>query len=255
LQKSPRISDEHEPFTASVRPILDGRDILMVALAVTCLTFVASVVVMLLYSIIVIIGIGESVVLSGPMLMFIEAAGAFSALYFVLIRTRGFTWAELGWAPSSTGWLILGGVAAIAVYGILISLALVVARFTETSTLDLIPAATSLTPNTVAGFIAVLAFGAVAVPIAEEFLFRGVLFRWLRDGWGRYAGLVGSALVFAAVHIILGTSGALQIFLIGLALAYLYDITGSLWPSMVFHGVNNGISFIWIYLVMWFGVS
>jgi len=249
------MSDENEPFAASVRPILDGRDILMVALAMIGLTFVASVVVMLLYSIVVIIGIGGSAVLSGPMLMFIEAAGAFSALYFVLIRTRGFTWAELGWVPSSTGWLILGGASAIAVYGILISLALVVARFTETGTVDLIPAATSLTPNTVAGFIAVLAFGAVAVPIAEEFLFRGVLFRWLRDGWGRYAGLVGSALVFSAVHIILGTSGALQIFILGLALAYLYEITGSLWPSMVFHGVNNGISFFWIYLAMWSGAS
>jgi membrane protease YdiL (CAAX protease family) len=227
----------------------------MLAFAVIGLTFVAAVAVMLLYSVVVIVGIGGSVVLSGPILMLIEAAGAFSALYFILIRTRGFTWAELGWVPTSTGLLILGGVAAIAIYGILISLALVVARYSEAGGTDLIPAVTNLTPNSMAGFIAVLAFGAVAVPIAEEFLFRGVLFRWLRDGWGLYPGLVGSALVFAAVHILLGTSGALQIFLIGLALAYLYDITGSLWPSMVYHGVNNGISFVWIYLVMWSGAS
>ena len=247
--------DENETFAASIRPILDGRDVIMLALAVIGLTFVAAVAVMLLYSVVVIVGIGGSVVLSGPILMLIEAAGAFSALYFILIRTRGFTWAELGWVPTSTGLLILGGVAAIAIYGILISLALVVARYSEAGGTDLIPAVTNLTPNSVAGFIAVLAFGAVAVPIAEEFLFRGVLFRWLRDGWGLYPGLVGSALVFAAVHILLGTSGALQIFLIGLALGYLYDITGSLWPSMVCHGVNNGISFVWIYLVMWSGAS
>jgi membrane protease YdiL (CAAX protease family) len=247
--------DEKDSFAASIRPILDGRDVIMLAMAVIGLTFVAAVAVMLLYSVVVIVGIGGSVVLSGPILMFIEAAGTFSALYFILIRTRGFTWAELGWVPTSTGLLILGGVAAIAIYGILISLALVVARYSEAGGTDLIPAVTSLTPNSFAGFIAVLAFGAVAVPIAEEFLFRGVLYRWLRDGWGLYAGLVGSALVFAAVHILLGTSGALQIFLIGLALAYLYDITGSLWPSMVFHGVNNGISFVWIYLVMWSGAS
>jgi membrane protease YdiL (CAAX protease family) len=247
--------DENETFAASIRPILDGRDVIMLAFAVIGLTFVAAVAVMLLYSVVVIVGIGGSVVLSGPILMLIEAAGAFSALYFILIRTRGFTWAELGWVPTSTGLLILGGVAAIAIYGILISLALVVARYSEAGGTDLIPAVTNLTPNSMAGFIAVLAFGAVAVPIAEEFLFRGVLFRWLRDGWGLYPGLVGSALVFAAVHILLGTSGALQIFLIGLALAYLYDITGSLWPSMVYHGVNNGISFVWIYLVMWSGAS
>jgi membrane protease YdiL (CAAX protease family) len=247
--------DENETFAASIRPILDGRDVIMLALAVIGLTFVAAVAVMLLYSVVVIVGIGGSVVLSGPFLMFIEAAGAFSALYFILIRTRGFTWAELGWVPTSTGLLILGGVGAIAIYGILISLALVVARYSEAGGTDLIPTVTNLTPNSVAGFIAVLAFGAVAVPIAEEFLFRGVLFRWLRDGWGLYAGLVGSALAFTAVHILLGTSGALQIFLIGLALGYLYDITGSLWPSMVCHGVNNGISFVWIYWVMWSGAS
>jgi membrane protease YdiL (CAAX protease family) len=249
------MTDENEPFAASMRPILDGRDVIMLSLAVIGLTFVAAVAVMLLYSVVVIVGIGGSVVLSGPILMFIEALGAFSALYFVLIRTRGFTWAELGWVPTSTGLLILGGVAAIAIYGILISLALVVARYSEADGTDLIPAVTSLTPNSLAGFFAVLAFGAVAVPIAEEFLFRGVLYRWLRDGWGLYAGLVGSALVFAAVHIILGTAGALQIFLIGLALAYLYEITGTLWPSMVFHGVNNAISFVWIYLVMLSGAS
>ena len=78
------MTDENEPFAASMRPILDGRDVIMLSLAVIGLTFVAAVAVMLLYSVVVIVGIGGSVVLSGPILMFIEALGAFSALYFVL---------------------------------------------------------------------------------------------------------------------------------------------------------------------------
>jgi hypothetical protein len=72
--------DENETFAASIRPILDGRDVIMLAFAVIGLTFVAAVAVMLLYSVVVIVGIGGSVVLSGPILMLIEAAGAFSAL-------------------------------------------------------------------------------------------------------------------------------------------------------------------------------
>ena len=44
-----------------------------------------------------------------------------------------------------------------------------------------------------------------------------------------------------------------QIFLIGLALAYLYEHTGSLKPSMVLHGVYNGVNFLLLYLVLWSG--
>ena len=39
-------------------------------------------------------------------------------------------------------------------------------------------------------------------------------------------------------------------FLIGLALAYFYERSGSLWPSMVLHGVNNAIGIAFIYLTI-----
>ena len=250
------MTDDKSPsFASAIRPTLDGKDVIVLSLAVFGLTIATFVALNLIYSVMLVAGVGESLVLTGPLLFFIEAVGAMGALYLVLIKARKFSWAELGWALASTGWLILAGAGAVVMYGVLISIALIVGRITGSTGVDIIPAPTNLTPNTVLGFLSTMVLGAAIVPIAEEFLFRGVLYRWLRDSWGLYAGLVGSALVFSAVHLVLGSPAGLQIFLIGLALAYLYEHTGSLKPSMVFHGVNNGISFMWIYLVMWSGAS
>ena len=210
----------------------------------------------LIYSVILIFGIGRGFIPTASTLFFVETVGAMAAVYLVLIKGRRFSWADLGWTPSSTAWLILGGAAAVAMNGLISSITVVWGRFTGLTMVELIPAPPTLTPNSMAGFFATFALLTVAVPIVEEFLFLGVLFRWLRDTWSLYTGLVGSALIFSLVHVAVGGPGSpLPIFLAGLALAYLYGHTGSLKPSMVFHGVNNGISLVLIYLVTWSGAS
>jgi hypothetical protein len=37
---------------------------------------------------------------------------------------------------------------------------------------------------------------------------------------------------------------------VGLVLAWLFEKSGSLWPSMVLHGCNNAIGISWIYAVL-----
>jgi membrane protease YdiL (CAAX protease family) len=77
-------------------------------------------------------------------------------------------------------------------------------------------------------------------PVAEELFFRGIVFNaWLREA-GRVWAYVGSAALFAVIH--LSLASLLPIFLLGLALAWVYQRTGSLLAPIVMHATVNGIS-------------
>jgi membrane protease YdiL (CAAX protease family) len=87
-----------------------------------------------------------------------------------------------------------------------------------------------------------IVFGVVFVaPIAEEIFFRGVAFNaWLREGGRRYA-YIGSAALFAVIHVSLVS--LVPIFILGLALAWVYERSGhTLLAPMAMHATVNGIS-------------
>jgi len=87
----------------------------------------------------------------------------------------------------------------------------------------------------------------VLAPIAEEVFFRGVVFNaWLREGGRRWA-FIGSSAVFALIHLSVVT--LVPIFLLGLALAWIYHRTGNLLAPIVMHAVVNGISVAFALLI------
>jgi membrane protease YdiL (CAAX protease family) len=80
----------------------------------------------------------------------------------------------------------------------------------------------------------------ILAPIAEEIFFRGVVYNaWLREH-GRRVALVGSSVLFAAIH--LSLVSLLPIFLLGIGLALVYERTRSLLAAMIMHATVNGIS-------------
>ena len=83
---------------------------------------------------------------------------------------------------------------------------------------------------------------AIFAPIFEEWLCRGMVLRGLltkmKPGWA----IVLSALFFAVIHA--NPWQALNAFLIGLVMGYVYYKTGSLILTMIIHFVNNGTSVI-----------
>ncbi|MGZ8481334.1 MAG: CPBP family intramembrane glutamic endopeptidase [Candidatus Limnocylindria bacterium] len=80
----------------------------------------------------------------------------------------------------------------------------------------------------------------ILAPIAEEVFFRGVAFNaWLRERGRRFA-YIGSAALFAAIHASLVS--LVPIFLLGLALAWVYRRTGSLLAPIAMHATFNAIS-------------
>lgn len=80
---------------------------------------------------------------------------------------------------------------------------------------------------------------AVAAPIVEETMFRGLLYPALRGKLGVWGAAALSAAIFSGVHPTL-PGGFLPIWAIGFALALLYERHGSLLPGIVLHGLHNG---------------
>jgi membrane protease YdiL (CAAX protease family) len=85
---------------------------------------------------------------------------------------------------------------------------------------------------------ALLAVSAVVIaPLAEELLFRGYIYGVLKrftDGW--FAALC-SAMVFAIVHLHVGT--LLPLFALGIILVVAYEMSGSLLVPVFIHGLFN----------------
>jgi membrane protease YdiL (CAAX protease family) len=91
------------------------------------------------------------------------------------------------------------------------------------------------------GYFAALWIVAIAAPVIEEFLFRGVLYRafmaHLRPLW---ANLLQAAL-FAAMHLE-GFKGSLVLFVLGLTLGTLTRRSGGLLAAMTLHAIFNLIA-------------
>jgi membrane protease YdiL (CAAX protease family) len=77
----------------------------------------------------------------------------------------------------------------------------------------------------------------VFAPVFEEILFRGFLYRNLRDRFGPWLGLCFSSFLFAIAHV--DMSNLLPLFAIGLAFGYSYERSGSLWVPILIHALWN----------------
>ena len=87
-----------------------------------------------------------------------------------------------------------------------------------------------------------LAFAVVSAcllaPVAEEALYRGILFRSFRNRLGLAAAAVLSSAVFALLHFYNGY-GLASVGIFGTACALLYAARGSLWSCILLHMIYN----------------
>jgi membrane protease YdiL (CAAX protease family) len=91
---------------------------------------------------------------------------------------------------------------------------------------------------------AVVILVTVVAPICEEFLFRGYMYPALRRGVGVWGAAGVTGLLFGAVHAISSPAGFLvPLALFGIGLCLVYEWTGSLYPCIALHALNNSIAF------------
>ncbi|MBK6910780.1 MAG: CPBP family intramembrane metalloprotease [bacterium] len=88
---------------------------------------------------------------------------------------------------------------------------------------------------------------AVLPAIVEEHLCRGVMLRGMLQGMGRWPAILIVAGIFALLH--MNPYRLLPTFVLGVLLGYLAVSSGSIFPAMLGHFVNNALS----YLVFRFG--
>jgi membrane protease YdiL (CAAX protease family) len=97
------------------------------------------------------------------------------------------------------------------------------------------------------GRVLVVAMAVVVAPLAEEFVFRGYLYRVAARWTGRRMGMVFASLLFAVIHAHVPALGGL--FVLAMALNLVYEHTGSIWAPVLMHSAFNGTtlaaSLIW----------
>lgn len=94
------------------------------------------------------------------------------------------------------------------------------------------------------GIVAIFVLLAVIAPAVEECFYRGVVQGSLVDSWGRVAGLIFAAALFALVHFqLLQLPG---LFIAGLLFGVLALRSGRLGPSIVAHMAFNAATVAWL---------
>lgn len=88
---------------------------------------------------------------------------------------------------------------------------------------------------------------AIMAPILEELLFRGAIMKHLlAQGKRPQVAILISALIFGLVHI--NPAQVLFAFMFGILLGWVLFHSGSLFPCILIHFINNSISVILMYL-------
>jgi uncharacterized protein len=174
--------------------------------------------------------------------LLILAAGALAAIFGVgvVVVVRGNLGpASVGLRRVSARWLLIG--AGLGLLGWFLTRGVVLAYFwvtkdTSNPQAELVNAA----QGTPAQFALTLLVAGLAVPVAEEMMFRGVLYTWLRR-WGVTVAMVVSALLFGLYHGINVVFPATVV--LGLLVALAYELSGSIWPGVVGHVLYNVLVF------------
>lgn len=87
-------------------------------------------------------------------------------------------------------------------------------------------------------------FGAVSVTagVCEELLYRGFLIAYLEPAAGIWFAVILSSTVFGVGHYYQGTKGIVKTGIVGLVMAGLYQLTGSLWAPIILHASIDMVS-------------
>ena len=103
-----------------------------------------------------------------------------------------------------------------------------------------------LNADTFGGLLLNLLIIALIPAVGEELTFRGVLQQSLTRKMNPHFAIILSAAIFSFIHF--QFYGFLPRMFLGMLLGYMFYISGSLWPSILMHFVNNGTVVVLYYL-------
>lgn len=176
-------------------------------------------------------------------------------VYVRLIMPRSVTWRDLGLRPLPLDYVLRmglgGGIAGLVLIELIGTLLTQIGL--RPNQLDQFQFVLQEGPF---AFALVLFAAAVAAPFVEELFFRGFLFGLYRKRQPKWLAYTIPSLLFTLLHLMPTRMNlqqmaglAIGIFLLALLLTWLYDHTGSLFPGMLAHAVNNATGLILFYAV------
>ncbi len=185
-----------------------------------------------------------------PLGIFTAYSGASVCAFALIYAIAGpRLWREAGWLPYST--LRAYGLAVwafLALPALVVAAALLQRLFMDELPMSENPAlAIAHGVSSWGERVLMLITLAVAAPLVEETLFRGVLWAPLRPRLGATGTILLTSAIFGAMHFDFMVLP--QLFLIGVGCAVLRELTGSLKASMILHGLWNGGAYIMITLL------
>jgi hypothetical protein len=170
----------------------------------------------------------QDICLAGAALLFARAAGPVTVRQFGLRAPAG-RWSWMGWA-------------ALAMLAFIVFANLWLELIDQTDARDELPQELGADTSAAAAVVTA-ALVCVLAPLVEEFLFRGFIFPAMRNRLGLWGGAAVTGLLFGGAHV-LGSPVAflLPLAFLGFVLCLLYWRTGSLYPPIVLHAVNNSMA-------------
>lgn len=85
----------------------------------------------------------------------------------------------------------------------------------------------------------------IIAPVFEEIACRGFYYQSYKKAGGAFKAMLLSALIFALIH--MNFNQAAYAFIVGILAVLLVEATGSLWSSVLYHGVINGSQAVLLY--------
>jgi membrane protease YdiL (CAAX protease family) len=172
----------------------------------------------------------QGVIFIGTAVLFASFAGKPRAEHFGLRRSR--FWPTVGWAVLG----LFSFYVAAALYT-----AIVQPDAEQTVAQDL---------GADQGTLSMIAAGFMIIcvaPVAEEFFFRGFFYRALRSRYSVLVAALIDGIVFGVIHWDFSTADGLLLVpplaALGFMFCLVYERTGSLYPVIALHALNNAIAF------------
>jgi membrane protease YdiL (CAAX protease family) len=176
----------------------------------------------------------------------------FLGVYLFVVRRRQVGWSALGFRPPPLLALVLAPLIAIIQLGAAAAVNAAILALTgqfENPQLEAISGGQGFAWT---NFVIMLVLVGGVAPVVEETVFRGVLYGRLRTRMPLVAAVLVSAAVFSLAHVIPILLPAL--FVVGIILALAYELSGSLWLSILLHSLQNSLAVIVIFAQLALGL-
>lgn len=191
-------------------------------------------------------GIGQYRIFS--LLVYTLATGIAVIVYMVLLKSRGMTMKAAGYRGRLTWKGVMAAIIAVVIVSFiiypLIEMGLKAAGVPMYWTTGQIA---PVSQNTLQDMLLGILVTVILAPLTEDTIFRGYVYQAFAQRMHKWAAIAGSSLIFALLHIqFFGPGMAIWILFFGMASAWLYSRFDNIYPSLLFHALNN----LWAYIIL-----